>query len=228
MVENASRRFFESLFGGSLRPDEVASLVAGLQQLFRVPVEANKEIASIDFKPLFDGRSTRHNVIRAADGAIEDPKISDDEKDLIRFLRANFIEGFDRITSDGSLAAAAVMAVRTAFLLGTTDAGREMGPEVRNRFRKELVEVHAKAMRDKKQKKGADERECRRAAVRKVMRETKMKIKYAKSIEYAARIRPAILNQLGNSATAKSPSAATILRDVRAILKERPEESGQS
>jgi len=94
---------------------------------------------------------------------------------------------------------------------------------IRDTVKSFVQRSHAKAARDRRASLNASEIERRRAAVREAMKTTSTKPR--KSSEYAGLIRPVVLKRLGLTEGSKSPSASTIKGDVRAILKEIPEDS---
>jgi hypothetical protein len=153
----AAKRFSEFLEGQpnallkalivELGPDRVERFGNALEHFLRPLIETAKQI---DSSPIWDGRWTRHNIIRAAEEALEDTSMSAGRAESIRQRQALFIEGFDRFADDKALStatrAAALMAIGAALLIGAESPDGEAVRAAQAEFEADRRARQAKAV----------------------------------------------------------------------------------
>jgi hypothetical protein len=194
-----------------LGPDRVVEWLGNALEHLRPLIETAKQI---DPSPIWDGRWTRRNIIRAAEEALEDPTMPTGRAESIRQQQALFIEGFDRSVDDKALSpatrAAALMAIRTAFLIGAECPDSEAVQEARAKVKQEQAAMARQALAAKT----ARQKSETLAAVRAAMEEAR--VKSTRSEAYARLLQRLVKERLG-----RDVSVSTVRRCVSAILEER-------
>jgi hypothetical protein len=194
-----------------LGPENRERFGNALEHFLRPVIETAKQI---DLSPLWDGRWTRHNIIQAAEEALEDPTVPTERAESIREKRALFIESFDRFADDKALSpatrAAALMAIGAALLIGAESPDGEAVREAGAKFKRDQAAMARQALAAKTALHKSETLAAVRAAMEKVSARS------TTGEAYARHIQPLVRERLG-----RAVSVSTVRRYVKAILEER-------